>query len=634
MDSNPWQQEPEPSFTAAKQPPPYPVDPTEPVAAPPQHLEGHGNVPLNTHEPTTHIQAQETSEKPPPSTADHPSIAEPIPTQLRPGHEALPHIPYQPGFEESSKDHTSASESTNAFTTPYPPPPPPPPPDVYEQSHEFPPPPTVHEQSNEFTPPNVHEQSNEFPPPNAHEQGHGFPLPPNVYQQSHEFPPPNSPPQYAASQTATQDITQPSYESSPAAAAAPQSLVPAQSKSLAPPPLPPRRPSYGGEEFESPIHYTRDPHRLIAYLVPFPKPHIKDVEPSKIEDRFLIYTPPPPPLTAPKEGEKEAKFHKVQRKWEQEVRQAKTSDAKVTSWKGIKGKATKGIDWAMGSIKSSNLDFLNRVPATSTPSKAEKHATTDVEGEHVEGETTKKTVGLEEMVLVYPADVPGTEAEIRAEFVNSMLRTKSKAQKDAVIATGLFPVALAIDILAGPFGGLAEIDGVWAFASIRGAKTARSVTKRLTSTGAPATGTAPAEDPTLAVAESEKHGLQPNPIDEKPTPTSTPTPKAKSSTPSLKLTFTPSPRLEVLRRYLASECHRIDARLFPGYVTRPVETDVIAAIGWSPSQAAGETRNWEDEQWEVTEVKEDFKQVMHKGAKEWGKWCKGFEKDPEKAIKK
>lgn len=233
------------------------------------------------------------------------------------------------------------------------------------------------------------------------------------------------------------------------------------------PPLPPRRVSHAPSSYEADdLDYTRDPHKLVAYLVPFPKPRIANVDPSQIPDRFLIYTPPPPPLQAPAEGEKESKAHKLQRKWQEEVRSAKLSDAKVTSWKGAKGRATKGISYAMSWVKSSNLEFLNRVPDAPT----DKHSD---DGVH-EGDTTHRTVGLTEMLLIYPATMQTTPEAIRANFVDTMLRTKSAAQKDAILATGLLPVAFAVDIavmLVWPFGGLAEVDSVWAYASIRGAKT-------------------------------------------------------------------------------------------------------------------------------------------------------------------
>jgi hypothetical protein len=58
-----------------------------------------------------------------------------------------------------------------------------------------------------------------------------------------------------------------------------------------------------------------------------------------------------------------------------------------------------------------------------------------------------------------------------------MMQSKTKARRDAVIATGLMPVSFAINVLAiviSPFGGLLEIDSVWAYSSVRGAKPARS----------------------------------------------------------------------------------------------------------------------------------------------------------------
>ena len=356
------------------------------------------------------------------------------------------------------------------------------------------------------------------------------------------------------------------------------------------PPPPPRRlgHTFGDDDPSSPVHYTRDPHKLIAYLVPFPKPQLQGIDPTSIPDRFLIYTPPPPPLGKPAEGEKEAKLHKVQRKWQDEVKSAKTSTAKTASWQGVKSKATKGINKAMGYTTTSSLDFLGR---------ATGGGKSDSEDDGVrEGESTHKTVGVEEMVLVHPP-MGISQDEMRAEFVNTMLRTKTKAQRDAVIATGLMPVAFGIDILATfvwPFGGLGEIDTVWAYSTVRGAKTARSVTKRLSSTS------------TTGDHESDK----------------------------LHLRFEPSQRIDVLKRYLEAECNKTDSKLFPVYASSPTETDVLEAIGWNPHQSGGEEKNWEDEQWQMSEVKDDVRLVMHKGAKEWDKWCKLYAKSPEKAMKK
>ena len=368
-------------------------------------------------------------------------------------------------------------------------------------------------------------------------------------------------------------------------------------------PVPPKRNSaqFGDDDPSNPIHYTRDPHKLVAYLVPFPKPFVRGVDSARIPDRFLIYTPPPPPLKAPKEGEKEDKLHKVQRKWQDEVRAAKASEAKVASWKGVKSRATKGISYVMSKTTSSNLDFVNRIPGA----KADPHDKHSEDGV-VEGDTTKKTVGLEEMVLVYPSSYASTPDQVKAEFINTMMRTKSKAQRDAIIATGLLPVSGAIDVMATliwPFGGLLEIDGVWAYSSIRGAKTARSVTKRLASS-------THSGDTHHQTEEQEMAGDK------------------------LRLNFKQSPRLEVLQRYLVTRCRDYDSKLFPSSEVAPTEGEVLAAIGWAPSVAGQADKNWEDEQWETEEVKDDMKLTLGKAAKEWDKWCKAFAKDPEKALKK
>lgn len=90
----------------------------------------------------------------------------------------------------------------------------------------------------------------------------------------------------------------------------------------------------------------------------------------------------------------------------------------------------------------------------------------------------------------------------------------------------------------------------------------------------------------------------------------------------LKLTFTPSPRLEVLRKYLAAQCQERDSRTFPHAIDGmvPDEDQALKAIGWAPSQTGGAEKNWEDEQWETQEVKDDLHSLFRKSAKEWDKW--------------
>ena len=58
------------------------------------------------------------------------------------------------------------------------------------------------------------------------------------------------------------------------------------------PPLPPRQSAImdPADDPSHPVHYTRDPHRLVAYLVPFPRPQVKGAAPDSVPMRFLIYT--------------------------------------------------------------------------------------------------------------------------------------------------------------------------------------------------------------------------------------------------------------------------------------------------------------------------------------------------------
>ncbi|OLN96377.1 hypothetical protein CCHL11_00728 [Colletotrichum chlorophyti] len=455
---------------------------------------------------------------------------------------------------------------------------------------------------------------------------------------------------------------------------------------------PPKRQGsdFGTDDPSNPIHYTRDPHKLITYLVPFPKPWLGAKAPSDImPTRFLIYTPPPPPLQPPPEGVKEGVSHKIQRKWQTEVRQAKMSEAKTTSWAGFKAKCTRGVDKAMQYTTTSNLDYLARVtPPPKPPSslarrlsfkskdKKEKKGRTsesddkekeveEKKGETVEGTVdvdkrqddekkefeeentdekareekmaedrglhddsdskgkekedrdelleddpahtsheTKKTVGVEEIVFVYSPSMNMTPEAMREEFINTMMRTKSKAQRDAIIATGLLPISLAIDTVMIAVSGLFEVNAVWAYFTIKGSKTARSVTKRLASSS---------KKPETIDPEKSEHEME--------------------KEDKLRLSFKPSTRIDLLTRYLEAECHRVDSRLFPRYTSSPTEIECLEAIGWSPALTRGQ-KNWEDEAWEVNDVKDDLRVVFHKAAKEWRKWCNRYEKNPEKSMSK
>lgn len=139
-------------------------------------------------------------------------------------------------------------------------------------------------------------------------------------------------------------------------------------------------------------------------------------------------------------------------------------------------------------------------------------------------------------------------------------------------------------------------------ASYKGAKTARSVTKRLSS--------------------SSSSG------------------NASSGSSNLSLKFFPSERADVLQQYLLDKCIQRDRATSNGQHTAhaahtalPSEDDVMRAIGW---QASGiyENKNWEDEAWEKEQVVDDLQKTMGKAAKAWDKWVKKYAENPDKVAKK
>jgi hypothetical protein len=133
-------------------------------------------------------------------------------------------------------------------------------------------------------------------------------------------------------------------------------------------------------------------------------------------------------------------------------------------------------------------------------------------------------------------------------------------------------------------------------ASYRGAKTARSVTKRLSSTSTSG--------------------------------------NAHSSSDTLRLNFIPSHRADTLESYLLGQCISRDRGVFNAqHGGLPSEEEVMRAIGWSAS-GVYESKNWEDEAWERDQVVEDLRATMGKAAKAWDKWVKAYAKNPSKAVKK
>ncbi|GIZ39422.1 hypothetical protein CKM354_000280500 [Cercospora kikuchii] len=482
---------------------------------------------------------------------------------------------------------------------------------------------------------------------------------------------------------------------------------------LAPPPQ--RLSQLDVQSEPSATDYRRDIRSLTAYLIPYPKPHLKGVAPEDIPQRFLVYTPPPPPFhTKPPEGRREGVTQWTKRHWYKELREAKMRDppnGKATKWKRLKWKGTKATDWGIRKVKSSNLEFLNRVAGLQD------------EADRLAEDVYHRSVAPEEIRLIYPpamSEVEDLDEEaLKREFLASMERTKRKAYKHSVYATLLMPPALVFDTVivpVWPFGGAAEVDAVWLYASVRGAKTSRDVMRRLggeekkrkkkgsrfssssnknkeeekgDEAAANGNGVPHQQDQTitspLSTTEHDPNSQQQQNHHKA---------SSKKHKSPLDLTFIPSPRIALLEQYLASACHRHNPDLFPIYNSPPSETQVLEAIGCSHSdqdpaytlnrnfsrqnQNAGsnivdgseggvesnanpnsrprsngtsrgrererdaggagglaqKAMSWDDEQWEILQVKDDLKDVFGKGAKEWGKWCLLWKKKPGKAEKR
>lgn len=320
----------------------------------------------------------------------------------------------------------------------------------------------------------------------------------------------------------------------------------------------------------------------------------------------MLYTPPAPHLLKPEGGQKEGKRHKVKRIAQQEVRKAKTYEGKTLSWRGLHSKTLRGCDWAVAAIRNVDITFLNRVPRRE----------------------------VDELVLVHPTSVldgdPDRDVaarsppEVRAEFVAQLARARRKAAKHSIISVALFAPAIAIDTVAvvvWPFGGLAEIDAVWAYASLSGWLTARSVTRRL--------GDAPTAAEEAAAQEQEEEELrqqQQADVDASPRTRANRQVRFRANLEdrnddeeeqdlkmrgirknrsrggkgSLKVRFAPDPAMGTMESYFQEACHRRNPRAFKSPGVPPTQTDVLASIGWWPDRrgrAPGVEReeDWSDE---------------------------------------
>jgi hypothetical protein len=424
------------------------------------------------------------------------------------------------------------------------------------------------------------------------------------------------------------------------------------------------------------LKHTREAGKLTAYLVPLPKPRLKGIRPEDIPTRFMVYTPPLPPLSKPAPGEKESHWHKTQRTWQEDVRKATMTNASKATWKGMKAKGTILIGKGVNMTRSSNVEFLDRVSGGTISSTTESE---DLDTENGSRPTspasslrpTTSTSGsisscprrsststsldkdlkpksLEDLTLIYPPSLDLSPEDIRAEFVSSLLRTRSQSRKDAIVASSLIPFAAGVDAcLAGlSLGGLTQVASVWTYTSIKGASTSKKVSQGLLVS---------AEEAIAAEEKAEEiKGCTCGHHEQDFGPVESVKGKGKKKGPlGISLKMLQNTHIEIFRRYLDLACLSNRYELFPTIEEMVGDVDegaILQAIGWQPTQRHGrdlemdfkgrvETLTSEqDKEWQVKEAKEDIRRICKKAAAEWVGWCKtfqkDFQKDPESAVKK
>lgn len=369
------------------------------------------------------------------------------------------------------------------------------------------------------------------------------------------------------------------------------------------------------------------------------------------------------------------------------------ANASKATWKGLKAKSTILVGKGVNLTRSSNVEFLDRAAEGAISSTVdeieEAQAATDDQASTISGNSSEQAPAtpnsepstprchrrtsssskidkkdkipepknLDELTLIFPPSLDLAPEKIREEFGASLLRTRDRSRKEAIVATSLFPVAAAIDAsLLITFGGLMEVSGVWAYTSIRGAMTSKKLSRGLSIAEERA---AKETIPELEGDEQEVEvkgctcGHHHNEFGHAELVAKDSGKdkgkKKKKEEDGINLRMQQSGYLEILRRYLDLACLKKEFNMFPtieeaaGDVN---ESAVLEAIGWKPTTRGGRDLEMEfkdrtetltpeqDELWQAREAREDVKRIMKKGAAEWVQWCKSFQKDPEAALKK
>lgn len=399
------------------------------------------------------------------------------------------------------------------------------------------------------------------------------------------------------------------------------------------------------------IRHTREAGKVTAYLIPFPKPSLYGVKPEDIPSRFLIYTPPLPPLSKPAPGEKESQWHKTQRLWQEDVRRSMMTNASRVTWKGMKAKGTSLINKGVSKTKSSTVEFLDRVsggaiastqdmdedeeltPAASSITEMATDSTQELPASSPPAElpaetysrpptpstpitsvmtsmdrapsisstgSTPKPNALDSLTLIHPPSLPLSPNETRSEFVNTLMRTHEQSRNKALVASALLPFAATMDvILLVTFGGLTQTTGVWAYQNTRGAVASKKMTQGLARSEsyiAPENHAIELETRgcTCGHHESEFGCAETVPKADK-----TGKAKKKEEDKGLAMNMQSSSALEPFTRYLELACLQKSSGMFPHIEATqsagPTEDEILNAIGWTPTRRCGRDLEVEDQ---------------------------------------
>lgn len=344
---------------------------------------------------------------------------------------------------------------------------------------------------------------------------------------------------------------------------------------LAQPPPPQRDTPHMSGALSSPsdLQYSRDTARVMAYMIPLPQPlnkngAVQDVVPQ----RYMLYMPPKPDLLKPADkSAKERKRDKAVRRWQQEVRKAKTYNGRVVSLGGMHSVSIRGAVWVLSVIKPADVTFLSRVPRKSVKS----------------------------LVLVHP-ETPSTQStdEMFQNVKGELGRTKRRTRRDFWIGTALLPITFTIDLVIPVFGGLSEVNMVWMAVNASAWMTANRVVDKLRPAGTQGGGGYPGyqgqHDGAMMLRRAhtvdgstgkarDNSGEEYQQVNEKGGASTGKKKKEEDNDKTIQMVFQPSPAMDLMRRYVEEACHKRNPDAFPspgGYV--PGEAEVLASMGWSP----------------------------------------------------